>query len=78
PQNYFGTPLINGQLHKGLRDKNYNVSDDIQHYNDQWTRLTSEWQINDSVSATNELFYLKNQRRWQNAENYNFTNGQLT
>ncbi len=78
PQNYFGTPLINGQLHKGLRDKNYNVSDDIQHYNDQWTRLTSEWQINDSVSATNELFYLKNQRRWQNAENYNFTDGQLT
>lgn len=78
PQNYFGTPLINGQLHKGLRDKNYNVSNDTQHYNDQWTRLTSEWQINDSVSATNELFYLKNQRRWQNAENYNFTNGQLT
>jgi len=78
PQNYFGTPLINGQLHKGLRDKNYNVRDDIQHYNDQWTRLTSEWQINDTVSATNELFYLKNQRRWQNAENYNFTDGQLT
>ena len=78
PQNYFGTPLINGQLHKGLRDKNYNVSDDIQHYNDQWTRLTSEWQISDNVSASNELFYLKNQRRWQNAENYNFTDGQLT
>ena len=78
PQNYFGTPLINGQLHKGLREKNYNVSDDTQHYNDQWTRLTSEWQISDNVSATNELFYLKNQRRWQNAENYNFTDGQLT
>jgi iron complex outermembrane receptor protein len=78
PQNYYGTPLINGQLHKGLRDKNYNVSDDKQHYNDQWTRLTSEWQINDNVTATNELSYLKNQRRWQNAENYNFTNGQLT
>ncbi|QHF42813.1 TonB-dependent siderophore receptor [Pseudomonas sp. S35] len=78
PQNYFGTPLINGQLHKGLRDKNYNVSNDTQHYNDQWTRLTSEWQISDNVSATNELYYLKNQRRWQNAENYNFTAGQLT
>lgn len=78
PQNYFGTPLINGQLHKGLRNKNYNVSNDTQHYNDQWTRLTSEWQINDNVSATNELYYLKNQRRWQNAENYNFTDGQLT
>ncbi|KAF1011297.1 MAG: Ferrichrome outer membrane transporter/phage receptor [Pseudomonas fluorescens] len=78
PQNYFGTPLINGQLHKGLRDKNYNVSNDTQHYNDQWTRLSSEWQISDNVSATNELYYLKNQRRWQNAENYNFTNGELT
>ncbi|WLH85432.1 TonB-dependent siderophore receptor [Pseudomonas sp. FP2338] len=77
PQNYYGTPLINGQLHKGLRDKNYNISNDKQHYNDQWTRLTSEWQINDNVTATNELSYLKNQRRWQNAESYNYVNGGL-
>ena len=77
PQNYYGTPLINGQLHKGLRDKNYNVSDDKQHYNDQWTRLTSAWQINDNVTATNELSYLKNQRRWQNAESYNYVDGGL-
>ena len=72
PQNYFGTPLINGQLRDSLRNKNYNVRDDQQHYNDQWTRLTTDWQINDAVSASNELYYLKAQRRWQNAENYNF------
>ncbi|XHF31693.1 TonB-dependent receptor [Pseudomonas chlororaphis] len=72
PQNYFGTPLINGQLKDSLRNKNYNVRDDKQHYNDQWTRLTTDWQINDAVSASNELYYLKAQRRWQNAENYNF------
>ncbi|MBK5378284.1 TonB-dependent receptor [Pseudomonas sp. TH43] len=72
PQNYFGTPLINGQLKDSLRNKNYNVRDDQQHYNDQWTRLTSDWQINDALSASNELYYLKAQRRWQNAENYNF------
>lgn len=72
PMNYFGTPLINGRLKDSLRDKNYNVSNDKQHYNDQWTRLTSDWQITDSVSASNELYYLKAQRRWQNAENYNF------
>ncbi|WP_426233283.1 TonB-dependent receptor [Pseudomonas sp. TWP3-2] len=72
PQNYFGTPLINGHLQDSLRNKNYNVRDDKQHYNDQWTRLSSDWQINDSVSASNELYYLKAQRRWQNAENYNF------
>lgn len=72
PQNYFGTPLINGRLQNSLRNKNYNVRDDQQHYNDQWTRLTTEWQINDTLSASNELYYLKAQRRWQNAENYNF------
>ncbi|HEX4551335.1 TonB-dependent receptor [Pseudomonas sp.] len=72
PQNYFGTPLINGQLKNSLRNKNYNVRDDQQHYNDQWTRLTTDWQINDAVSASNELYYLKTRRRWQNAENYNF------
>jgi iron complex outermembrane receptor protein len=64
--------LINGQLHDSLRNKNYNVRDDQQHYNDQWTRLTTDWQINDAVSASNELYYLKARRRWQNAENYNF------
>ncbi|MGR4040586.1 TonB-dependent receptor [Pseudomonas sp. JDS08PS003] len=72
PMNYFGTPLIDGRFHKSLRDKNYNVRNDQQHYNDQWTRLTSEWQISDQISASNELYYLKAQRRWQNAENYNF------
>ncbi|EZP28524.1 TonB-dependent receptor [Pseudomonas sp. RIT288] len=72
PQNYFGTPLINGRLRDSLRNKNYNVHDDQQHYNDQWTRLSTDWQINDAVSASNELYYLKAQRRWQNAENYNF------
>lgn len=72
PQNYFGTPLTNGRLQDSLRNKNYNMRDDQQHYNDQWTRLTTDWQINDAVSASNELYYLKAQRRWQNAENYNF------
>ncbi|MBP5122549.1 TonB-dependent receptor [Pseudomonas protegens] len=72
PMNDFGTPLIDGRLHKSLRDKNYNVRNDKQHYNDQWTRLTSQWQISDNLSASNELYYLKAQRRWQNAENYNF------
>ncbi|MHC8289199.1 TonB-dependent receptor [Pseudomonas sp. XS1P51] len=72
PMNYFGTPLINGRFKESLRDKNYNVSNDKQHYNDQWTRLTSDWQISENVSSSNELYYLKAQRRWQNAENYNF------
>ncbi|QXI29130.1 TonB-dependent receptor [Pseudomonas vanderleydeniana] len=73
PMNYFGVPLINGHYQSHLRDRNYNVGNNIQHYNDQWTRLTTEWQISDNVSSNNELYYLKAQRRWQNAENYNFS-----
>ena len=70
PQNDFGVPLINGRYHKSLRDKNYNVRDAKLHYNDQWTRLNTEWQISDDLSASNELYYLKAQRRWQNAERH--------
>ena len=78
PQNDFGVPLINGRYHQSLRDKNYNVRDAKLHYNDQWTRLNSEWQINDNLSASNELYYLKAQRRWQNAENHAWSESQQT
>lgn len=72
PMNYFGAPLIGGHFRESLRSKNYNVSDATQHYDDQWTRLKTEWRISDQVSATNELYYLKSRRRWQNSENFNW------
>ncbi|NVL47596.1 TonB-dependent receptor [Pseudomonas syringae pv. actinidiae] len=72
PMNYFGVPLINGRYHEGLRDKNYNIENDKQHYDDQWTRLTTDWQVSDNVTSSNELYYLTSHRRWQNAENYNW------
>ena len=45
PMNDFGTPLVGGKYHKRLREKNYNVRNDVQRYNDQWTRLTSDWSL---------------------------------
>jgi iron complex outermembrane receptor protein len=72
PMNYFGTPLIDGHYRESLRSKNYNVGDATQHYDDQWTRLKTEWRINDQVAATNELYYLKSRRRWHNSENFNW------
>ncbi|MEE4182008.1 TonB-dependent siderophore receptor [Pseudomonas viridiflava] len=72
PMNYFGVPMINGRYHEGLRDKNYNIQNDVQRYDDQWTRLTTDWQISDQVTSSNELYYLTSHRRWQNAENYNW------
>lgn len=70
PQVYFGTPLVDGHYRESLRDNNYNVKDATVHYNDQATRLATDWIINDSLSANNQLYFLKTQRRWRNAEAY--------
>ncbi|WP_339437417.1 TonB-dependent receptor [Pseudomonas sp. EL_65y_Pfl1_R32] len=72
PMNYFGAPLVNGDYKSSLRHKNYNVGGAKQHYDDQWTRLTANWQVSDAVAFTNEVYYLKTRRRWANAENYNW------
>jgi iron complex outermembrane receptor protein len=75
PQQYFGTPLVDGHLRESLRDHNYNVDNAEVHYNDQSTRLVTDWQINDNLSASNQLYFLKVQRRWRNAESYTWQPG---
>ena len=70
PANYYGTPLIDGHLRSSVRRKNYNVSNDEQRYHDEWTRLTTDWTLSDTVSASNQLYYIKSRRHWRNAEDY--------
>lgn len=72
PMNYFGTPLIDGHYRDSLRDKNYNLHNAVQRYNDEWTRLTTDWTVSDNVSASNQLYYIKSRRHWRNAEAYNW------
>ncbi len=76
PMSYFGTPLIDGRYRDSLRDKNYNLRNAVQRYNDEWTRLNSDWAINDNVSASNQLYYIKSRRHWRNAEAYNWSSAQ--
>ncbi len=75
PMNYFGTPLIDGHYRDSLRKKNYNIRNDIQRYHDQWTRFNTDWTISDSVSASNQLYYIKSRRHWRNAEDYTWDVG---
>lgn len=75
PQQYFGTPLVNGHYRESLRDHNYNVADAEVHYNDQSTRLVTDWVISDNLTASNQLYFLKAQRRWRNAESYTWLPG---
>lgn len=77
PQQYLGTPLIDGHYRESLRDHNYNVANAELHYNDQSTRLVTDWVISDTVTASNQLYYLKAQRRWRNAESYTWQPGNL-
>jgi iron complex outermembrane receptor protein len=75
PQQYFGTPLVDGRYRKSLRDHNYNVDNAEVHYNDQSTRLVTDWVISDNLTASNQLYFLKAQRRWRNAESYTWLPG---
>ncbi|MDD0977549.1 TonB-dependent receptor [Pseudomonas fontis] len=75
PMNYYGTPLIDGHYRDSLRDKNYNLRDAVQRYHDEWTRLNTDWTLSDSVSASNELYYIKSRRHWRNAEAFAWNSG---
>ncbi len=77
PERYFGTPLVDGKYRERIRDRNYNVANADIRYNDQITRLTTDWRINDALSASNQLYYIKTQRYWRNAETYRWQPGDL-
>ncbi|MDI9776578.1 TonB-dependent receptor [Pseudomonas putida] len=72
PANYYGTPLIDGHYRSSLRKKNYNIHNDKQRYHDEWTRFSTDWAVNDQLSASNQLYYIKSRRHWRNAENYSW------
>lgn len=76
PNSYFGTPLIDGHYRDSLRDKNYNLRNAVQRYNDEWTRLNTDWTLSDTVTASNQLYYIKSKRHWRNAEAYSWNSAQ--
>ncbi|MET0969600.1 MAG: TonB-dependent siderophore receptor [Tardiphaga sp.] len=72
PMRYFGTPLINGQFDPALRFKNYNVGDSMIRWQDSWSQVKTEYQVTDSISVRNTLYYMNSQRHWKELENYAF------
>ena len=70
PSRYFGTPLINGRIDESLRFKNYNVGDSNIRYRDSWNQLRTEWQVTDSITIHNALYYLNSRRHWRDVETY--------
>lgn len=70
PMAYFGTPLVNGQQLEDLREKNYNVSDGVIRYRDQWTELDAVWTPSEAATIKARLYHIRSKRDWRNAESY--------
>jgi iron complex outermembrane receptor protein len=67
---YFGTPLINGEQASDLRHRNYNVSDGVIRYRDNWTELAATWTPTDRTTVHAKLYHMDSKRDWKNAERY--------
>lgn len=80
PDRYFGTPLIDNRLKTAIRDINYNARDNDINYRDKWTRLITQWAINENLLLNDQVYYLESKRHWRNAESYEWSpdTGQVT
>ncbi|GGF55346.1 TonB-dependent receptor [Azorhizobium oxalatiphilum] len=72
PQQYFGTPLINGQISRLNKTQNYNVLNAVDRYEDNWTQFKAEWTPTDQLTVRSTFYYLTSNRHWRNAEAYAF------
>nr|WP_283773372.1 TonB-dependent receptor [Altererythrobacter sp. KTW20L] len=70
PMQYFGTPLIDGELDTSIRRENYNVSDATMRFRDNRLALTANWEVSDNVSINNTAYWLASNRKWRNLETY--------
>ncbi|AIJ46479.1 TonB-denpendent receptor [Comamonas testosteroni TK102] len=72
PERYFGSPVVDGQIVKELRNKNYNVLDAIDQFKDQRFRAKAQWRASDALTVRNELYHFKSDRHWKNIEAYDY------
>jgi iron complex outermembrane recepter protein len=70
PMEYFGTPLIAGELDDRIRHENYNVGDAEIDWEDNRTLLTLDWAPSDTINVTNTVYRLTSKRLWRNLESY--------
>ncbi len=72
PNEYFGSPTINGVVDPAYRDVNYNVSDANIWFRDSWTMAKLEWQLSPHVRVTTRPRALLAGRQFRDVEEYVF------
>lgn len=77
PIRYFGTPLIDGKILGSIRDKSYNVKDSKVNYVDNWSQFKTEWSPTNWFELRNVAYRITSDRKWRNAEYYEFDAGDI-
>jgi iron complex outermembrane receptor protein len=72
PMEYFGTPLIDGELRDANQRRNYNVADASLRYRDNRTTLTAEWRPSEAITISNTAYRLTSKRLFKNLESYSW------
>ena len=72
PARYFGTPTVNGAIVPELLGRNFNTADSDIRIQDKRLRARAQYQVNDWLSMSNELYHFKADRYWRNIEAYSY------
>jgi iron complex outermembrane receptor protein len=67
---YFGIPNANGDFVRDFVRLNFNVADSEASFDDDALRVKAEWQASDLLGVNAELYHLRSDRFWKNAEAY--------
>lgn len=69
PDNYFGTPLVDGKIDERIRWVNYNASDAEIRYKDGIAQVQAVWTPSSNITVRNTLYGVYSNRYWRNIEN---------
>ncbi|RZJ99186.1 MAG: TonB-dependent siderophore receptor, partial [Novosphingobium sp.] len=69
PRTWFGVPLVNGALDTSIRKNNYNVTDAVLRFRDNWSQGKIEWTPSEALTIRSTFYHLWANKYWQNAEN---------
>lgn len=72
PMNYYGLPLVNGEVPEELREINFNITDAETWFKDRWTRFTADWQPRENVTVKNTAYTMTTRREWFRTDRYTY------
>ncbi|CBL46225.1 TonB-dependent receptor [gamma proteobacterium HdN1] len=72
PERYFGTPLVDGNMRRSMRNENYNAQNSEVYYQDWRYRADVDWKISRGFNLQNALYHLRSDRLWKNIESYEY------